>query len=391
VSQNRPHRHAQLAELLARYGLPPEVVDLYPHELSGGMARRVLLCCALMDGPKVIIADEPTPGLDLELAQRALEDFRAFADEGGGVLLITHDIELALRVADRVAVFNDGTVVEETSVDAFASPDTLQHPFSKALWHALPEHSFTDDTKGTVLFVPHAAQKEPSLLCPRPTLALQARDLHFSYPGQPPLLAGIDLTIESWERVALSAPSGAGKSTLCKLLAGYLTPQSGAVLVENEPLPRRGVCPVQLIWQHPEQALDSHLRMKDALAEAINGAKFPPSLVALMQQLEIRDEWLNRYPHELSGGELQRFCIARALAVHPRFIIADEISTMLDAVTQARIWQVLLDACRTYGIGLVFVSHSPALMTRIATRTIQAPAPGRRSHRGVVRDTPMRQ
>lgn len=129
-------------ELFARYGLDESVADLYPHELSGGMARRVLLCCALMDNPRVIVADEPTPGLDLELAVRALDDFRAFADKGNGVLLITHDIELALRVADRIAVFKDGTVVEETAVANFASPETLRHPFSRALWHALPEHGF---------------------------------------------------------------------------------------------------------------------------------------------------------------------------------------------------------------------------------------------------------
>lgn len=130
------------AELFERYGLSRDVEDLYPFELSGGMARRVLLCTALMTDPQLIIADEPTPGLDLELAVKAMEDFRAFANEGKGVLLITHDIELALRVADRVAVFKDGTVVEETSVANFTSPDLLQHPFSKALWYALPEHDF---------------------------------------------------------------------------------------------------------------------------------------------------------------------------------------------------------------------------------------------------------
>ena len=106
------------------------------------MTRRVLLCCALMDEPRLIVADEPTPGLDLDLACKALADLRAFADEGGGVMLITHDIELALRVADRVAVFQDGTVVEETSVESFNSPDALRHPFSRQLWHALPEHEF---------------------------------------------------------------------------------------------------------------------------------------------------------------------------------------------------------------------------------------------------------
>ena len=129
-------------ELFEAYGLAPEVERMYPHELSGGMARRVLLMCALMDSPKLVIADEPTPGLDLELAVHALDDLRAFANGGGGVLLITHDIELALRAADRVAVFHDGTIVEETAARSFRSADQLRHPFSRALWYALPGHDF---------------------------------------------------------------------------------------------------------------------------------------------------------------------------------------------------------------------------------------------------------
>lgn len=135
-------RMSRQRELFSAYGLAPEVERMYPHELSGGMARRVLLMCALMENPRLIIADEPTPGLDLELAVHALDDLRSFASAGGGVLLITHDIELALRVADRVAVFRGGTVVEETGVESFAAPELLRHPFSRALWHALPGHDF---------------------------------------------------------------------------------------------------------------------------------------------------------------------------------------------------------------------------------------------------------
>ncbi len=155
-------RRARRKELFARYGLSEEVARLYPHELSGGMARRVLLCCALMDNPRLIVADEPTPGLDLPLAVAALQDFRAFADAGGGVLLITHDIELALQVADRVAVFKEGSVVEETSVASFKDPSLLRHPFSRALWHALPEHEFmaSEENEGTV---PAAAAPEPAV------------------------------------------------------------------------------------------------------------------------------------------------------------------------------------------------------------------------------------
>lgn len=142
TGSRRRERVERMRRLFERYGLKPEVERLYPHELSGGMARRVLLMCALMDDPQVIVADEPTPGLDLELAVHALDDLRTFADGGGGVLLITHDIELALRVADRIAVFREGTVVEETTAANFASPELLEHPFSRALWHAMPEHGF---------------------------------------------------------------------------------------------------------------------------------------------------------------------------------------------------------------------------------------------------------
>lgn len=138
----RGARVRKMRELMASYGLSSEVERMYPFELSGGMARRVLLLCALMDEPRVIVADEPTPGLDLELAVHALDDFKAFAHDGGGVLLITHDLELALRVADRVAVFKDGSVIEETGAAAFDDPARLDHPFSRALWHALPGHDF---------------------------------------------------------------------------------------------------------------------------------------------------------------------------------------------------------------------------------------------------------
>ena len=141
-SRDRERRRDRQRELFEAYGLAPEVARLYPHQLSGGMARRVLFMCALMDEPRLIIADEPTPGLDDALAARAMGDLRTFADAGGGVLLITHDLELALRAADRVAVFRAGTVVEETGVESFADPSLLRHPFSRALWHAMPEHGF---------------------------------------------------------------------------------------------------------------------------------------------------------------------------------------------------------------------------------------------------------
>lgn len=142
AERRRARQRARQRELFRAYGFDESVERLFPYQLSGGMARRALLMCALMDDPRLIVADEPTPGLDLDLAVRALDDLRAFANRGGGVLLITHDIELALQAADRVAIFRDGTVVEETAVANFERPELLRHPFSRALWHAMPGHDF---------------------------------------------------------------------------------------------------------------------------------------------------------------------------------------------------------------------------------------------------------
>lgn len=194
---------------------------------------------------------------------------------------------------------------------------------------------------------------------------LEACNITFGYDPARPLYEGFSMAVAPGERVELRAPSGFGKTTLCRMLAGYERPQAGEVRCDGAPLPRRGACPVQLVQQHPEQAVDPRLRMRDTLAEA---GDVPQSL---LDGLGIRQKWLSRYPHELSGGELQRFCIARALAANPRYLVADELSTMLDALTQAQLWRFLLEEAQRRNLGLVFVSHSPALAARIATRTVQ--------------------
>ncbi len=196
---------------------------------------------------------------------------------------------------------------------------------------------------------------------------LEARAISFGYGSGPLLYEGFSLAVAPGERVQLAAPSGAGKTTLARILAGYERPRAGTVLVDGAPLPRRGRCPVQLVGQHPELTVDPRQTMAAVLAEA--GAA-PEEEERLRALLGIQDRWLTRYPRELSGGELQRFCIARALAASPRYLIADEVSTMLDAVTQAQIWSVLLAEARGRDLGLLFVSHSPALAARIATRVV---------------------
>ncbi len=197
-------------------------------------------------------------------------------------------------------------------------------------------------------------------------MSLQARDLRFSYSGGPELYGGLDLEVAPGERVALTAPSGVGKTTLCRLFAGFLVPTSGEVLVDGTPLTpieRLHGKPslVQLLWQHPEQAFDPRLRI---------GRSIPDGVDHLIRAFGVRPEWLARRPHELSGGELMRLAMVRALACRPRYLIADESTAMLDAVTQAELWHVLMDLQARDGWGLVLVSHSPALLSRVATREI---------------------
>lgn len=140
--RNDPETRARCRQVLARFGLGPEVEDLYPFELSGGMARRVLIACAVMEQPRLIVADEPTPGLDPKTARRILGHLRELAQGGTGVLLITHDLELALSAADKITVFREGRAVDEVPAAAFQTGEGLDHPYTQALWRAMPKHEF---------------------------------------------------------------------------------------------------------------------------------------------------------------------------------------------------------------------------------------------------------
>ena len=194
---------------------------------------------------------------------------------------------------------------------------------------------------------------------------LEARNITFGYDRkEQPLYESFSLAVEPHECVALHAPSGAGKTTLCSLLAGYLKPWFGEILIDGKPLPKRGVCPVQMIGQHPERMLDPLMTIERSLKEAA------PLSEELLATFGVRKEWLLRYPSELSGGEMQRVCIVRALSVKPHYLICDEISTMLDAVTQAQIWSALKEYAAKEQVGMIAVTHSSALCERIATRVV---------------------
>ncbi len=198
-------------------------------------------------------------------------------------------------------------------------------------------------------------------------MILEAKNLSFRYEESGrKILDQFSLQVDSSERVGILAPSGFGKTTLCKILAGYEEPETGTVLMDGKSLySYKGYCPVQMIWQHPEQAVNPRLRMRNVFEE---GDQVETELI---KKLGIEPDWMNRFPTELSGGELQRFCIARALGKRTRFLLADEISTMLDLITQSQIWHFLMEETQRRGIGMIVVSHSPELVEKGCTRVVE--------------------
>lgn len=198
-------------------------------------------------------------------------------------------------------------------------------------------------------------------------MILETHNLTFYYRNRKknPIIDRFELTISPGERVGLRGSSGRGKTTLCRLLAGYERPKKGDILLDGRPVGEyRGACPVQMVWQHPETVVDPLLRLRETLAEAGDIEE------QMMEKLHIEKEWLERYPAELSGGELQRFCLARALRPETKILLCDEITAMLDLVTQAQIWEFLLEEAERRKMGMLVVSHSEALLEKVCTRII---------------------
>ncbi len=195
-------------------------------------------------------------------------------------------------------------------------------------------------------------------------MLLCGKNLSFAYKCGKKLFESVDIEIKSEEKVAIFAPSGYGKSTLAKVLAGYEKPNSGTVTFDGKSLPKKGFCPVQLIYQHPEKSVNPKWTIRKILLE---GGGFD---MKMLEKLDIPEEYLDRYPFELSGGELQRICIARAIKDKTKFIIADEITTMLDTITQAKIWQFLLEEVEKRKIGLLVITHNRFLAEKICTKII---------------------
>jgi len=194
---------------------------------------------------------------------------------------------------------------------------------------------------------------------------LEARDLGFRYgPSSPWLFRNLSFSLSPGETLGLPGPSGRGKTTLARILCGHLKPVEGQALVDGRDPAEPGFCPAQLLFQHPETAVNPRWKVGAVIREAWTPDE------ALLDDLRIAPAWLDRFPHELSGGELQRICLARALAPETRYLAADEMTAMLDAVTQAGIWKSVLGQIGRRELGLLVISHDDALLARLCHKIL---------------------
>ncbi len=196
-------------------------------------------------------------------------------------------------------------------------------------------------------------------------MQIKLENISYRYKKNMPwILKNLNFKIDSNERIALVGSSGSGKSTLSKIISGYIKPSKGKILLGNSEIDSKGYCPIQMIYQHPENAVNPRWKMGKILNEGWDVSK------DIIKKMGIEKSWFNRWPGELSGGELQRFCIARALGPKTKFLICDEISTMLDVITQAQIWNVLLDVSKKNNIGMLIVTHNIELAKRVSNRIV---------------------
>ncbi|MEL6121986.1 MAG: ABC transporter ATP-binding protein, partial [Pseudomonadota bacterium] len=355
---------------------PEKRLRQYPHELSGGMRQRVVIAMALACAPKLLIADEPTTALDVTTQAEilALID-RLKREHGTAVIFITHDMAVVAQMADRVVVMRDGVKVEEGVVEEiFANP---QEDYTKDLLNAVPR-------LGAMRGHP-----VPKLEADRPLL--DVRELVTRYPVKSGFLRRVTARIHAVEDVsfslfpgetlALVGESGCGKSTVGRSVLRLERPQDGQVMLAdkdllalNEADLREARRDMQMIFQDPYASLDPRLKISAQVTEPLRNFHIGTQESRATQAAELLDRvhlprsYLDRYPHQLSGGERQRAAIARALALEPKLIVADEPLSALDVSVQARVLDLMQDLQRDLGIAYLFISHDMAVIERISHR-----------------------
>ncbi len=361
----------------------------YPHELSGGMRQRVVIAMALACEPRLLIADEPTTALDVTIQAQILDLIAEIArDTGMAVLFITHDMGVVAQIADRVVVMRGGRKVEEAPVGRlFAAPTA---DYSRDLLAAVPRLGEMAGTDGPRRFGATAgAVTGPRAAPPGPLL--EVRNLVTRFPvyggafkthvANVHAVEDVSFSIAPGETLALVGESGCGKSTTGRSVLRLIAPRSGHVTLEGDDVLglepralRRRRRDMQIIFQDPYAALDPRQTAFDQIAEPLRihgidqGSALADRVAGLIRRVGLKEEMLDRFPHEFSGGQRQRLCIARALALSPRLIVADEPVSALDVSIQAQVVNLMIELQEELGLSYLFISHDLAVVERMSHR-----------------------
>ncbi|GAA0471437.1 ABC transporter ATP-binding protein [Paractinoplanes deccanensis] len=378
---------AEIGEVLRIHKAPGDVVSLlsavhvpepsrrakqYPHQLSGGLRQRALIASAIAAGPPLLIADEPTTALDVTVQAQILDLLAERRAAGETLLLISHDLAVVSRLADRVLVMKDGRVIESgDTASLLAAP---AHPYTRELVRAVPSAASRGRRLSSTA-VPDsvALDAEGPPEGAADSVVIRAEGLRKTY-GRHTVVDGVDLVVRRGEIVGLVGESGSGKTTVAQLVFGLVPPTSGTVAFEGAPWtglkerrrrPRRRR--LQFISQDPLSAFDPRWTVRRIVGEALAGKS---GAVPLLERVGLSADVLDRYPRQLSGGQRQRVAIARALAPRPSLIICDEPVSALDVSVQAQVLDLLADIRATDGTALLFISHDLGVVHHLADRVL---------------------
>ncbi|CAI2048364.1 Glutathione import ATP-binding protein GsiA [Serratia quinivorans] len=397
LHQAMDHRAAKQAALqmldLVRIPEAKDVLNRYPHQLSGGMRQRVMIAMALSCKPALLIADEPTTALDVTIQAQILQLIRVLQQEMQmGVIFITHDMGVVAEIADRVLVMRQGELVEQGPVrELFTAP---QQPYTQALLAAVPKLGSMAAQDFPAKFpLPNGADNggPQDTVPPGAAPILRVENLVTRFDLRSGILNRVTRRVHAVENVSfdlypgetlgLVGESGCGKSTTGRSLLKLVGSQRGTITFDGRQINQlKGPAlqhlrrDIQFIFQDPYASLDPRLTvgfsiMEPLLVHNVARGKAAQERVAwLLERVGLKPEHAHRYPHEFSGGQRQRICIARALALNPKVVIADESVSALDVSIQAQIVNLLLDLQREFGIAFLFISHDMAVVERISHR-----------------------
>ncbi|WP_048645406.1 ABC transporter ATP-binding protein [Nitratireductor soli] len=348
-----------------------------PHQLSGGMLQRVMIATALSCNPRLLIADEPTTALDVTVQAQIMALLAELKRETDmAMIFITHDIGLVAGIADKVMVMQAGEAVEQGALNAVL--DTPRHPYTRHLLSAVPH--FEAGRAARTDYRRPETPTEGSAAGP----ALHVEGLTVRFPvtggllrrrtGNVHAVDGVDFDLMPGETLAIVGESGSGKSTTARAILGLVQPTRGAFSANTNTPHGRGRPSVQMVFQNPYASLNPRLRVDSILAEPViaAGGRISPETTArmtmLLERVGLPLDSLQRYPHEFSGGQRQRLCIARALMLNPSVVVLDEAVSALDVSVQAKVLELLVDLQKEFGLAYLFVSHDMAVVERIAHR-----------------------